>query len=190
LVAEIAFLLLTREPAAEKEAGELVQRTARSFPDQRRSILDRCVRLAEQAVAAKQALLAVQIARIGAELAEDLVDYLETRTPHLKDQLRALTEDRHVYSKASWYKKGRVRQAVLDLLDRAPHEQVAASVGMIFELSRKGAAWRTRWIIHAVERGVDLSDYWRAKFRYRAKSLPDKERRALLRALDRDSLTT
>ena len=47
LVAEIAFLLLTREPAAEKEAGELVQRTARSFPDQRRSILDRCVRLAE-----------------------------------------------------------------------------------------------------------------------------------------------
>jgi hypothetical protein len=47
LVAEIAFLLLTREPAAEKEAGELVQRTARSFPDQRRSILDRYVRLAE-----------------------------------------------------------------------------------------------------------------------------------------------
>jgi|GEM_PF-6845414 len=184
---EGAFLLLSLslDSGAEEWAAELVNRAAQWFPDHHHVLLAGCVRLAAQAVAGGHALLAVQIARIGANLVRDLSAYLQMRAADLDGQLKALRDEHDVYSNAWWYQESEVHGVVLQLLARAGDYQVSRNILRLMQLSAFPAEWRVDWMVHALVRCDWLPSGDTEQISRWADTLPEDLREALLHALPR-----
>jgi hypothetical protein len=158
LLAEFAPLLPVLDRAAEALIVVLLEREIVWFPQQRRLVLDVCVRLFKQAITINRPLLAARIARAGTDHFRDLAEYLEGRSPHLPSQLQALVEDRPVYGNATWYRKDHERDTVLWLLEHTASRRSSEVVSMLINLSEFPASWRVEWLVCALDSAPSVTD--------------------------------